>query len=178
MHRWCHNRRRAERQAAEKRKKEELAAEEEKAKAAALFAQNARQQVDRVNIEADDNCVVDGAEEGDKEDDEAEDENQEDAVVAARKVPPRRSTAASAGAPVLQQSPAPPALRPKIFGPGNETALPTPQAPAPAPERNTAVERTAVEGKKADVAAPTSGPTKCLSLPTYKPLLWLMNFSA
>ena len=167
MHRWCQNRRRAERQAAEKRQKEELAAEEEKAraaaKAAALFAQNGRQQDDRANVETDGNYSADGAEEDDEEN-----ENQEDAVVPARKAPPRRSTAARAGAPVLQQSPAPPALRPKIFGTGNETALPTPQAPAPAPERNTAVERTVADKKAA--AAPTSGPTKCLSLPTHNPL--------
>ena len=83
----------------------------------------------------------------------------------ARKAPPRRSKAAGAGVPVLQQSPAPPALRPKIAMAEDETPLPTPSVPAPAPgpEPITVVERQ-VEETKEKTAAANRGPTKCLTV--------------
>eukprot|EP01043_Picozoa_sp_COSAG02_P046981 COSAG02_NODE_4453_length_5342_cov_5.823956_3_plen_80_part_00 len=78
----------------------------------------------------------------------------------ARKGPPRRSKPVRASVPVPQQAPAPPALRPKIYGPGEETSMPAASAQDPAPERK------AKASKKADAAAAKSGPTKCVNIPS------------
>lgn len=160
---WRFDRRRTERRAAERREEEELAAVEEKAKATALFAKREAKTV--TNPSNENQADVDGQDDDSDGDDKEKvlDDEQEEPVMSTRKAPPRRSKAVFAAAPVPQQSPAPPRLRPKITGPGEETSLPTPPALDGVAEQ-TAVGHNATTSKKVDTTASTSAPTKCLLL--------------